>query len=480
MISILKICFLFGIIILCVILICWAVLKWLKQPIEEPKPDGSTLSGKGIPLEKAKILAGLALTVLFVMLVVGYEAKTSDGKDNERGTSGIITSQEAPDGESSGDETEQKKQNDESNYDGTKQEGSNDENVQPKSIYSKALRTILVVMLFGVMVMSIVATLLIVVKGMVSTISRILLWKAEKNGTANKKNEVFFGVMKSESNTVALIFACALVALFLFLPFLVGDQAGNQSMEIWEKGMRTMGRMMEPQVVGNASSVVRSLSDTETDLDTETVSDSSLFKALATYTLIYIVLLGVGFAVVKILSSIIRRALKKSEKGDLIEEYASPIALLSVGIAVLILIQQGDFPRESRIETIVELVKSFATVTVIAAIVILTLEIIRLLMDVREGLIRRESRFLFISLVGQSALLLLTVFNSICNAIGSAIGGTMNNRVEAINKKLMNKMIEVMEEEIDFKKRKSHQTQSNHKNDHRTTFCPFDGKVTKK
>ena len=203
-------------------------------------------------------------------------------------------------------------------------------------------------------------------------------------------------------------------------------------------------------------------------------------KSVASYTLIFIIILGVGIAVVKILYSIIEQTLKKKKNVNLIDEYSSPIALLAVGIALLMLFQQGDFPKENRLDTIGALLGAFCTVIFIAAIIILTLEIIRLLMDIREDFIRLEARYIFISLVGQSALLLLEMLNSIYGAVNSTVSGDPDNNLLQFNATLRQKIVDAMDDNIDVKEISSLTDQIKDVDDSETTFIPFDENVTKK
>ena len=89
-------------------------------------------------------------------------------------------------------------------------------------------------------------------------------------------------------------------------------------------------------------------------------------------------------------------------------------------------------------------------------------------MDMKETLIRKEARYLFISLVGQAALLISGILRSVYCGVNSISGIEENSKLGRILEKLESKIIQVMDEEIQSRKK------------YKMTFSGFDEKTTKK
>ena len=98
----------------------------------------------------------------------------------------------------------------------------------------------------------------------------------------------------------------------------------------------------------------------------------------------------------------------------------------------------------------------------------MTLETIRLLVDMSERLIRVEAKYLFIFLVGQATILLLSMLNSIYGAVNAIIGDKAGTALDQIQDKIRNAMIAAMDRQLDGQK------------NHKRTFSGFTGKSTKK
>jgi len=301
-------------------------------------------------------------------------------------------------------------------------------------------KTVIKILLMGSVALLIILLLLIVILCIITSFK--IIWKAKTESSA------IFDAIKTP--VVILVIAWGIIALFFIFPFLIGEKS-NGIIEIWQDGVYK----------------ITSLFSTKNN-----VPDSPL-KTTASYSLIYVIVLGVSFAIVKILRSIIGHTLQEAKRKNLIDEYSSPIALLAVGVAMLWTLKGEQFDK------IGNLLKSFCTVIFIFAVIVLTLEIIRLLINMRENFIRLEARYLFILLVGQSALLILGALNFIYGTINNTIGSTEDTKIMQTEIKLKNKIVDTMNQVIDNKKKLPNGEQKE-KDKRKLTFWPFDEKVTKK
>lgn len=332
-------------------------------------------------------------------------------------------------------------------------------------IFVNAIKGTIGLLMFGIIAASIIIMIFVVILCLYKCLC-IIFRNKRNTDNIDENSETNVLVNKVKNPIVIVVLVWGIMALFLILPFLIGEQINDDPIQTWVNGVYKIERLFD--LDENKSKQQEFVVDFSLNNASNDVTQFS-FKILAAYTLIYIIVLGIGIAIIKILYSIIKHTLEKSEDKSLLDEYSSPIALLSVGVALLWTIRNGDLPKEDFGETIIALFKSFATVIIIVALAILTLEIIRLLMDMREKIIRKEARYLFISLVGQVAILILNMLNSIYNGIKSAIdGGTRDTGLRQIGEKLEEKIIQTMDAEIDNSENPS------------TTFSPFNEKITKK
>ena len=291
----------------------------------------------------------------------------------------------------------------------------------------------------------------------------------------NKSNEI-----KAIIRTPIIIFAITwgIIALFFIFPILMGNQEDdkNWSMaEVWKDGVYRIASFIETE---NKEDLDKAL-DTAEDIEAraEMVQSEKIlqnngkapfYEALITYILIFIIVLGVGIATIRILYSIISSIFTKKNNNTVIDEYSSSIGILAVGIALLLTVQNIDIFKKSASEIILEFLKTFGVVVFVIALIILTLELIRLLMDMKEELIRQEAKYLFISLVGQVAVLMLDIINSLYLAVSSAIGNTINDDMDETQDMIRQKMMETQKSQL-----------NNVQNDE-ITFSVFNKKVTKK
>ena len=423
--SIITFCIWFGTVSLCVVLIFLGILRWLRNDERD---------------KRLNIMAWIAFIVLCTMFAIRYETKGLDTVVTDSG----------------------QKEVDENGYgvgliDGEQENGENIESVTTigSNINSKALTFSLKILkngiemvLIGVIALLAIVILLIVIRCIISSLK--IIWKT-KTETVDKDSFAFISAIKAP--VVILVIAWGIIALFCILPFLMGEWGKGNLIEIWQDGTCKITSLFSP------------------DNGAEVFS----FEVLISYILIYVIIIGVGFAVVKILHSIIGHTLKERKSENLIDEYSSPIALLAVGVAILWTLKGEQFG-----DRIVNLLESFCAVIFIFAIIVLTLEIIRLLINMRDNFIRLEARYLFISLVGQSALLILGMLNFIYGAVNNTIGSTEDTKIGKIEVKLRNKLVNAMDKAIEPEKKFPDDEQIENADKRKLTFWPFDEKVTKK
>lgn len=463
LVNIVVFCGMFGTIALCVVLVIAGVLRWL---------------GAGNTREKRlNILAWIALIVLIVAALACYYARTSTiSTPRGNGESNIENSQqpvETGNGGDTGDSLILSKPENKGGF------------LYRLFGVSKSLIGLLI---FGVVMVSAI-TILIVVALCIYRALCIIITNCSNGAGANNgrtatppQDTLANATLEDIMGTpiVKMVLAWGILALFFILPLLVGDPDSGQPIDVWETGANKIVKLVDLSGEAKKSSDIQAANfpeendlnaeegtETETEANAQIPEQSSSRYVLTSYVLIYIMILGVGYAVIKILYSIIDHSLENNPDKTILDEYSSPIALLAVGISFLWAIKDGGIPRNSYGDTIFELLKSFGTVLIIVAVIVLVLEIVRLLLDMGETLIRDEGRILFIALVGQSAMLILGMLVSIYDAVNSAIGDTGADMGQ-IEAKMREGIIQVMDAQIEEKR------------DHKMTFSAFDEKTTKK
>lgn len=129
-------------------------------------------------------------------------------------------------------------------------------------------------------------------------------------------------------------------------------------------------------------------------------------------------------------------------------------------------------------EILISFLETFVVVIFVIALGILTLEIVRLLIDMREKMIRKEARYLFILLVGLCTVIIIKGFSIIYNAISSILGRKdmklegAEDYIQTIYEHIIKNVAEDMNEEINM----------NNRNDEggKIPYNSFKGKTTKK
>lgn len=304
--------------------------------------------------------------------------------------------------------------------------------------------------ILGTVVLAVVVVLLVLIVIIAKGIAAIVRSKDKNVGEwanmLDKTSQDFRAVTKTPVFTFLL--TCGILIAFVILPFLMGSPDSTGGLAVtWESGIKKILEIVLGQ------------------------ENRSPDVALITYILLFIIVLGVGFTIIKIIHTIIKNNLKERNSASIIDEYAGSMGILGVGVSILFALQDTakQFFEDKLLNLIYRSFLNFVIVALFMALVIVVLEIIRLILDMRETLIRRESKYLFIALTGQVSLLVFSMMYIIYSALNSAIGGKLNINMERIQNKLIQHMMDTMEEAAD--------SEAGH---HKTTFTGFKGKVTKK
>lgn len=241
--------------------------------------------------------------------------------------------------------------------------------------------------------------------------------------------------------------AGGILALFAVLPLVMGEPSDSLA-DSWRTGVNKIASF---------------------------ASENDGFSSnLSKYLLVFIAIIGIGYSVGNILFEIIKERLKK--KNGLLKEYSTPIGLLAVGISVLLLVASlPNIPEEASWgKTLFYYSKPFIVVIFVIALGILVLEIVRLLMDMRERMIRIEARYLFVLLVGLCTVIIMRAFLLGYNVFNSVLTGdnarreSAEVRIKKISEHIIEKVAKDMEKEIE------------HKNIEEVPYNIFKGKTTKK
>lgn len=328
------------------------------------------------------------------------------------------------------------------------------EGVKSRNLVFKNLRSAGVGLFYGVMILFLFAMFMILSLYVVGKIGKIIVFisnKSEDNKQSNgtQKNNLPVEDKKEIHSALSMLIACGIISLFFFLPFILGDQSNREMGEIWENGVKSIGNVFplsEENTESDDTKVSSAVEITNIDADYEARKTQTDFSDdLMEYTMLYMVFIGVGIVTFQILYVVIRKKLQKEDEKDIIDEYSSPIAFLTIGVAILLMLRDGKLSSTDHIETIGELLKSYCTIIFSFTITILTLEIIKQLMNTKVKLIRREAEHLFIYLIGHSTLLLFEMlsflYSAICGAIGRDPIALENNSENSFR----NKIIESME-----------------------------------
>lgn len=225
-----------------------------------------------------------------------------------------------------------------------------------------------------------------------------------------------------------LIIVGGILAVFGILPVVMGGKPEDSLAKCWISGVREIAALCK--------------GDSKMDFP----------GALSLYMLVYISVLGIGYAVANIMFEIIKELLNRKSRKSFLSEYSNSIVLLAVGISILLMFSFGDTDEEL-IWTywFGNFAKAFGLVLFVVALGVLTLEIVRLLMDMKEKLIRREARYLFVLLVGQCTVIIGKVLSLVYYGINGALTGNemVSDHAEEFTENVQEKILEQITLNVD-------------------------------
>lgn len=428
---------LLGTIFLSVGLIVSGIIRWMRNSDED------------ISKKRRNIVSWIAFAMLCIMFVAHFELTELHRKENYGTSTESVVLQESEEQTNAlnGEELSVENENSETlEGENRKQNGSNAEMV----IIFNTVRTMMGLLMFGTVAFSVLLLLLV---GILFLYRVMCIVFQSKNGNEHK----FDGGGKISDDFVNMIglplvrvfMAWGILALFFIFPFVVGERSDGSPIESWQNGINNIVSF----------------------LNTSQESEADTIQILLSYMLFYTIVLGMGFAVIKLLSTIIRHAFEKRKGKRIINKYSGSIAFLAVGVALLWTLQGNEHS-----ELIIDVPKSLITVICIITLIILSLEIVRILMNMKEKLIRREARYVLITLIGQFAMVLVSILNLLFGAVNSVIGSLENTKMNEVEKRLREKMVEAIDEQIDSKGVENRQ-ESNCSD---VTFPAFEERTTKK
>lgn len=322
-----------------------------------------------------------------------------------------------------------------------------------------AVQLLLKLLLLGLGVVSIVALFAVIAVFLEHGLKAVFDAGVQETDSLEKRLNVigkrFKIILKNPA--VTAITTWGLLALFFFLPLLAGNSSTGSLTETWKSGVQEIVTFADSDKKTEADASQMSMSPDIGDSTpaktqaskggNEEEAGDRFFRQLLQYISFAVILPGVAFAVFKLLFSILSQAFAGTGKNDILDEYSGAIGVLGVGVAVLWTIQKKSFSHLELSELIFEFLKAFCVVMLLIALIVLTLEIIRLLLDMRQKLIRQEAKYLFTSLIGQASLLLFSMLRALYDAVSSAIGTPDNDALKRAEEGIKRKMTEAMEDQ---------------------------------
>lgn len=438
-VDMLKICLWLGVIIVCIILVISGILRWLAA-------QGNTEERR----KKLNISGWIAFVVLTAMIF--YSRRESVTKffcdnDGSKALTSVVVN-------------------------GSKM----------------AVKLLLLGTAFAIVAIVSLVVILLVSKGIRATLDgqnkSVKDWAKKLKEVGNQFSEIV------RTPIFTFFVTCGILLAFILLPFLLGNSEDKVGLaETWGNGVQKFVSVIyrnEAETKNDSGSTdnnvnteggINSNRNTEPNENENVLSgrNSGYSKDLSisdviTYILVYIIVLGVGFAVTRILYAIVRDNLKQKHSISLIDEYSGSMGIMGVGVSILLVLHNIDIYQNEPLDVVLAFLKYFAIVAIAMTLAIVMLEIIRLVMDMRETLIRREARYLFVALVGQASLLILVLLDSIFSALNSAVGqGREDMDISYIQNKLIRNITKTMEQEI-----------NRETDDRDVTFTIFKTSITKK
>lgn len=263
-----------------------------------------------------------------------------------------------------------------------------------------------------------------------------------------KENKAHLLIEIAKSPEIVSLLTIGVLAVFVAIPLFFGN-IHEGALKCWHDGVKRIGGIL--------------------------ASGGGLpfTTAVVLYLIIYIIVLGILFCAANIVYTI----LEDTISGNGLHEYSSSIGVLAVSLAVLCSVYFGkDEHGLSKMAQMAQnVVLSLVGTVLIVAVIIVVLEIVRLLIDMKGTLIREEAGFIFVYLILLGATLIAQVLYSLYSAISSAlaIDQTETDKVKEIYHSIIDGMCEVVEEKVV-------QLRNRMPLSKKTSFKVFERKITRK
>lgn len=435
--DILKVCLWLGVIIVCVALVVSGILRWLAPPEKRSR--------------RLNISGWLAFTMLIIMILYGWRADILHLFTNSGGSQAMTS-------------------------------------IAVNST-KMAVKLLLLGAVFAIAAIVLLVFIVLLIKGI-----RVVLCAQNRTvkdwAKALKELGEQFSVI-TKTPIFTFFVTCGVLSVFIILPLLLGNPEGETGMaETWVDGVQTFASAIsrnestaknadaDTDDNANPKEDENPIEDTDPDRginltrNTAKAKDIPIPEAVITYILVYVIVLGVGFSIARILYTIVKDNLKQKQTINLFDEYSGSMGVLGVGVSILLVLQDDELNiyQDELLKILAGFFKYFTIVAIVMALAIVILEVIRLVMDMRETLIRKEARYLFVALVGRVSLLTLMLLNSISSALSSAIGQHDDVDISQTQRKLIRHITEAMDQEID----------GGIEDNKDATFASFKESVTKK
>lgn len=259
-------------------------------------------------------------------------------------------------------------------------------------------------------------------------------------------------VETAKSPEIISVLMIGVLAVFVAIPLFFGN-IHDGALKCWYDGVKEIGENL--------------------------ATDSKLpfTTAVVLYLIVYIIVLGIVFCAANIVYTILEDTISGNGRTGFLHEYSTSIGVLAVSLAILCSVYFGkDKDGLTQIAKMAQnVVLSLVGTVLIVALIIVILEIVRLLIDMKGTLIREEAGFIFVYLVLLGGTLIAQVLYSLYSAISSALAVDQSetDKVKEIYHSIIDGMCEVVEEKVIQLKNRNSLSR-------KTSFKMFDRKITRK
>lgn len=263
-----------------------------------------------------------------------------------------------------------------------------------------------------------------------------------------KENKAHLLIEIAKSPEIVSLLTIGVLAVFVAIPLFFGN-IHEGALKCWHDGVKRIGGIL--------------------------ASGGGLpfTTAVVLYLIIYIIVLGILFCAANIVYTILEDTISGNGRAGFLHEYSSSIGVLAVLCSVYFGKDEHGLSKMAQMAQ--NVVLSLVGTVLIVAVIIVVLEIVRLLIDMKGTLIREEAGFIFVYLILLGATLIAQVLYSLYSAISSAlaIDQTETDKVKEIYHSIIDGMCEVVEEKVV-------QLRNRMPLSKKTSFKVFERKITRK